>query len=144
MGQLLLAVASLLCIHVDGPDVNENMQFALISSRDADPPVFTLSFNSSNGPPTMVTCTRDNTAIDTSLYTVSREVLQTQYVQVDSVNASEPDMPDVTRVTVTVREREAGEYECTVTIMGRDDTNPIQVVTLGTPNSSSTAMITGK
>ena len=103
------------------------MQFALISSRDADPPIFTLSFNSSNGPPTMVTCTRGNTAIDTSLYTVSREVLQTQYVQngdVDSVNTSEPDMPDVTRVTVTVREREAGEYECTVTVMGRHDSAP--------------------
>ena len=56
----------------------------------------------------MVECTRDSQALDTSLYTVSREVLQTQYVQngdVDSVNASEPDMPDVTRVTVTVRER---------------------------------------
>ena len=129
----------------DGPDVDANMQFSLISSRDADPPVFTLSFNSSNGPPTMVTCTRNNVPIDTSLYTVSQEVLQSQYVQngeVDSVNASEPDMPDVTRVTVTVREREAGEYECTVTVMGRNDNMPTQVVTLGTPDSS-TAMITG-
>ena len=116
------------------------MQFALISSRDADPPVFTLSFNSSNGPPT-VECTRDSQALDTSLYTVSREVLQTQYVQngdVDSVNASEPDMPDVTRVTVTVREREAGEYECTVTVMGRSDSMPQQVVILGTGLSTTT------
>ena len=126
--------------------MNENMQFTLISSCDADPPVFTLSFNSSNGPPTMVTCTRDSQTLNTSLYTVSREVLQTQYVQngdVDSVNASESDMPDVTRVTVTVRGREAGEYECTVTVMGRDDSAPTQPVTLGTPNSS-TVMITGK
>ena len=94
----------------------------------------------------MVTCTRDNITIDTSLYTVSREVLQAQYVQngdVDSVNASEPDMPDVTRVTVTVREREAGEYECTVTVMGRNDSAPTQVVTLGTPDTSA-AMTTGK
>ena len=94
----------------------------------------------------MVTCTRDNTAIDTSLYTVSREVLQTQYVQngdVDSVNASKPDMPDVTRVTVTVREREAGEYRCTVTVMGRVDNTPTQPVTLGTQDSS-TVMINSK
>ena len=94
--------------HTAGPDVDANMQFALISSQDADPPVFTLSFNSSNGPPTVVECTRDSQALDTSLYTVSREVLQTQYVQngdVGSVNASEPDMPDVTRVTVTVTVR---------------------------------------
>ena len=143
---LLLAVASLLCIHVGGPDVDTNMQFVLKSSRDFDPPVFTLSFNSSNGPPTMVTCTRDSQTLDTSLYTVSREVLQTQYGlngDVDPVNASEPDMPDVTRVTVTVREREAGEYECTVTVMGREDNTPTQVVTLGTPDSS-TVMVTGK
>ena len=65
-----------------------------------------------------------------------------QNSDVGSVNASEPDMPDVTRVTVTVREREAGEYECTVTVMGRDDNMPTQPVTLGTP-SSSTGMITG-
>ena len=122
------------------------MQFALTSSRDADSPVFTLSFDSSNGPPTVVNCTRGGQALDTSLYTVSREVLQTQYVQngeVDSLNASEPDMPDVTRVTVTVMEREAGNYECNVTVMGRNDNTPTQVVTLGTP-ASSTLMITGK
>ena len=121
------------------------MQFALISSRDADPPVFTLIFNSSNGPPTVVQCTRNSQALDTSLYNVSREVLQAQYVQngdVDSVNASEPDMPDVTRVTVTVRGREAGEYRCNVTVLGRNDSFPQQIVTLGT--GSSTAMITGK
>ena len=119
------------------------MQFALTSSRDADPPVFTLSFNSSNGPPTVVTRTRNNSPINV---TFSREVLQSQYVQngdVDSLNASEPDMPDVTRVTVTVREREAGEYRCTVTVMGRNDITPTQVVTLGTP-ASSTANVTSK
>ena len=91
-------------------------------------------------------CTRDSQALNTSLYTISREVLQTQYVQngdVGSVNASEPEMPDVTRVTVTVREREAGEYECTVTVMGRNDSTPQQVITLGTPESS-TLMVTGK
>ena len=133
-------------IDTAGPDVDTNMQFSLISSRDADPPVFTLSFNSSNGPPTVVECTRDSQALNTSLYTISREVLQTQYVQngdVGSVNASEPEMPDVTRVTVTVREREAGEYECTVTVMGRNDSTPQQVITLGTPESS-TLMVTGK
>ena len=94
----------------------------------------------------MVTCTRDSQTLNTSLYTVSREVLQSRYVQngdVDSVNASEPDMPDVTRVTVTVREREAGEYECTVTVMGRENNTPTQPVILGTPQSS-TATITGK
>lgn len=128
----------------DGPAVDTSMQFALISSRDADPPVYTLTFNSSNGPPTVVECTRDGQVLDTSLYTVSREVLQAQFVQngdIDSVNASEPDMPDVTKVTVTVMEREAGEMRCNVTVVSRNDSIPQQVVTFGT--GSSTFTITG-
>ena len=131
---------------VDGPVVDSNMQFTFTSSRVADPPEFTLTFNSSNGPPTMVECSRDGTALNTSLYTVSREVLQAQYVQngdLDSVDASEPDMPDVTRVTVTVREREAGEYKCNVTVAGRDSGVPQQVIILGTRSSIANIMITG-
>ena len=122
-----------------GPIVDTYMQFALIH---ADPSVFTLSFNSSNGPPTVVECARDGQALDTSSYNITREVLQAQYLlngDVDSINASDPDMPDVTRVTLTVTGREAGEYNCTVTVLGRKDNIPQQVVTLGT--GLSTAVI---
>ena len=90
-------------------------------------------------------CTRNGIALNESLYTVLREVLDPEYVlngDVDSVNASEPDTPDVTRVTVTVREREAGEYMCNVTVMGRLDNSPTEAVTLG--NGLSITMVTGE
>ena len=46
-----------LTLCIDGPDANPSMQFSLISTRDANPPVFTFTFNVSDGPPTYVTCT---------------------------------------------------------------------------------------
>ena len=74
------------------------MQFSLLStSRLATPPVFSLSFNVSDGPPTTVTCLVNGNRISTEL---SRVV----------VNGP----GSVTRVTVTVRLREAGNYQCTV------------------------------
>ena len=74
------------------------MQFSLLStSRLATPPVFSLSFNVSNGPPTIVSCSVNGNRISTEL---SREI----------VNGP----GSVTRVTVTVRLREAGNYQCTV------------------------------
>ena len=74
------------------------MQFSLLStSRLATPPVFSLSFNVSDGPPTNVSCSVNGNEISTEL---SRVI----------VNGS----GFVTRVTVTVRLREAGNYECNV------------------------------
>ena len=74
------------------------MQFSLLStSRLATPPVFSLSFNVSGGPPTTVSCSVNGNGISTEL---SREI----------VNGP----GSVTRVTVIVRLREAGNYQCTV------------------------------
>ena len=74
------------------------MQFSLLStSRLATPPVFSLSFNVSDGPPTTVSCSVNGNGISTEL---SRVI----------VNGP----GSVTRVTVTVRLREAGNYQCTV------------------------------
>ena len=74
------------------------MQFSLLStSRLATPPVFSLSFNVSDGPPTTVSCLVNGNGISTEL---SRVI----------VNGS----GSVTRVTVTVRLREAGNYQCAV------------------------------
>uniref|UniRef100_A0A1X7TV44 protein-tyrosine-phosphatase n=1 Tax=Amphimedon queenslandica TaxID=400682 RepID=A0A1X7TV44_AMPQE len=82
----------------DGPDADPTMQFSLLStSRLATPPVFSLSFNVSDGPPTNVSCLVNGNGISTEL---SRVI----------VNGS----GSVTRVTVTVRLREAGNYQCTV------------------------------
>ena len=74
------------------------MQFSLLStSRLATPPVFSLSFNVSDGPPTTVRCSENGNGISTEL---SRVIV------------SGPG--SVTRVTVTVRLREAGNYQCIV------------------------------
>ena len=74
------------------------MQFSLLStSRLATPPVFSLSFNVSDGPPTNVSCTVDGNEISTEL---SRVI-------VDGPGS-------ITRVTVTMRQREAGNYHCEV------------------------------
>ena len=74
------------------------MQFSLLSKRRlASPPVFSLSFNVSDGPPTTVNCTVNGNEMSTEL---SRVIV---------------DGPEsITRVIVTVRLREAGNYQCTV------------------------------
>ena len=84
------------CMYTDGLHADTNMQFSLVStSRLATPPVFSLTFNVSNGPPTTVSCTVGGNGISTEL---SRVI----------VNGPR----SITRVTVTVRLREAGSYQC--------------------------------
>ena len=76
------------------------MQFSLISTRDANPPIFTLIFNVSDGPPTDVICTDGSNPFTIASDDLSRVVV---------------DGPGfVTQVTVTVRMRQAGIYQCTV------------------------------
>ena len=73
------------------------MQFFLLSkNRLATPPVFSLSFNVSDGPPTTVSCTVDSNEISTEL---SRVI-------VDGTGS-------ITKVTVS-NLTEAGNYQCTV------------------------------
>ena len=85
-------------MYTDGPNAYSTMQFSLLStSRLTTPPVFSLSFIVSNGPPTTVSCTVDGDQISTEL---SRVI-------VDGTGS-------ITRVTVTVRQRKAGNYQCTV------------------------------
>ena len=74
------------------------MKLSLISTRDTNPPVFTLSFNVSDGPPTDVTCTDGTNPL--TIDDLSRVI----------VNGPQ----SVTQVTVTVRMRQAGIYQCTV------------------------------
>ena len=79
--------------------VNIPVQFSLISPRDADPPQFTLSFNVSNAPATTVNCSVNDEPIENM--TVSRDILNGE-------------LPTLTEVTVTIRQRSAGVYNCTV------------------------------
>ena len=96
------------------------MKFSLISTRDANPPVFTLTFNVSDGPPTDVICTNENNPFTIASSDLSRMV----------VNGP----GSITLVTMTVRMREAGTYQCTVS-----NTR----VANGTNSSSTSKNITG-
>ena len=93
------------------------MRVSILSSRDTDPNiVFTLSFNVTFGPPSLVFCRYGSvTILNNKRYfpTLSREVIRSQYI-----NSSQPDM---TRVTVKVEQEEklAGIYACQVTVEGR-------------------------
>ena len=100
-----------------GPVVSP-MQFVLTSPRDASIPAFNLSFVSSNGPPTMVTCALDGANLNSSLYSVSRVVTSPH---------SNGATPDKTNVTISMMTNQGGEYACTVTVMGRNSTQSIQL-----------------
>ena len=76
------------------------MQFTLISTRDANPPIFTLTFNVSDGPPTDVTCTNGSNPFTIANDDLSRVV----------VNGP----GSITQAIVTVRMRQTGTYQCTV------------------------------
>ena len=106
------------------------MQFSLISTRDAKPPVFTLTFNVSDGPPTDVSCTDGSNPFTITSGDLSRVI----------VNGTE----SVTQVTVTVRMRQAGTYQCTVS-NARVTNGPIpgQNGPNATNSSSTSQPITG-
>ena len=98
------------------------MHFSLISTRQANPPVFIFTFNVSNGPPTIVNCTDGNDPIMLASGDLSRVV----------VNGPK----SVTQVTVTVRMRQAGTYQCTVS-NARVEAGNINDIIATNSNSSS-------
>ena len=103
------------------------MKFTLVSTRNVNPPVFTLSFNVSDGPPTNVTCTDGSNPFTIASGDLSRVVV------------SGPGL--VIQVTVTVRMRQAGTYQCNVS-NARVDDGTIGSVT-ATSSSSTSQPITG-
>ena len=85
---------------IAGPKAGD-MSLSLISTpRYVDPPVFNLNFNVTNGPPTDVTCTGPN----------SFSITQTS----DDLSHEVVNDGTATLVTMTVRRREGGNYQCTV------------------------------
>ena len=111
---------------IAGPEAGD-MSLSLISiPRYIDPPVFNLRFNVTNGPPTDVTCTGPNSfSINETSDDLSREVVN------DGT---------ATLLTVTVRMREEGNYQCTVS-NARVQDGTINGVTA--TNSSSSLTVTG-
>ena len=98
------------------------MQFSLISTRDANPPVFTLTFNVSDEPHTNVTCTDGSNPFTIASGDLSRVI----------VNGT----GSVTQVTVTMRMRQTGTYQCIVS-NARVDAGTIYSVTATSSNSTS-------
>ena len=82
--------------------------------RDNDPPEVILSFNVSVSPPTYVTCQVDNTPVDVA--TLSREVTAGEYQPPSTASP-------VTNVNVTLRTRQAGYYQCTVSVFRASGNN---------------------
>ena len=81
--------------------IENPMVFSLVSSsRDTDPPVFTLSFNVTNVPPQTVKCFVDNTVMVDIEY-LDRQVI----IAEDAVRVL---------VTVTINSRQNGSYHCVV------------------------------
>ena len=103
------------------------MQFSLLStSRLATPPVFSLSFNVSDGPPTTVSCTV-NAEVD--IFPIFSKL---SHVIVNGTGS-------ITRVTVTSL-TEAGNYQCTVSNARVTDGTIDGVTAVG---SNSSLIITG-
>ena len=102
------------------------MQFSLLS-RSILAPVFCLSFNVSNGPPTIVNCTINGVDIHPIFPKLSRVI----------VNG----IASITRVTVTNLTK-AGKYQCTVS-NNRVTNGPISGSVTAVVSSTSSLIISG-
>ena len=101
-----------------------DMSLSLISTpRYVDSPIFNLRFIVTNGPPTNVTCTGPN----------SYSITQTS----DDLSREVVNVGTATLVTVTVKMREEGNYQCTVS-NARVEDGTINGVTAAEGNTSLT------
>ena len=126
------------------------MKFSFLSSRDNGTNfMFTLSFNVSYGPPSMISCYYGYNYMYAELFSpsqsrgtgiseLSREVIRSHYI-----NSSHP---DVTRVSIRVMQpKEPRTYSCTVTVEGRHYTKIINYYDFHFMGSgTSIASITGE
>lgn len=107
---------------VGGPVTDPNMTLGLFSQSYMNPPTFSLSFNVSNGPPTIIRCYINDSPIHH--HSLERMI----------VNGS----GSVTAVSVLVTSNQTGTYTCTVsndrvldgTINGITATNSTTTLTI--------------
>ena len=88
--------------------VIDDFSFQLLSSVIADPPVFSLSFNVTDRPPTNVTCSINGNQFNISDNDLIHTVIRTQ-------DNNEPSDSILVQVSVMFRFRVAGLYQCNVT-----------------------------
>ena len=121
------------------------MRVSILSSRDTDPNVvFTLSFNVTFGPSSLVLCFYNNQKFITvrgNHPDLSRKVIRSRYT------SSQPDMTSVT-VKVDQPIREGRIYRCEVYVEGRKniDSGTYALLPMGPPSPirSSTVNITSE
>ena len=109
--------------------VIDDFSFQLFSSVIADPPVFSLSFNVTDRPPTNVTCSINGNQFNISDNDLIRTVIRTQ-------DNNEPSDSILVQVSVMFRLRVAGLYQFFVTT-DRITSTPLTATT-------SARSITGK
>ena len=103
-------------IAVPNPTVTEVAFITSTKPRDTDPPELILSFDVGVAPPTYVTCQVGNSSVDVA--DLSRQVTAGLYI----ASGSEATSP-VTSVKVTLRTRQAGNYQCTVSVFRASGSN---------------------
>ena len=114
-GDIILQILhSLLHAANPNPAVTEIAFIPSTKPKNNDPPEVILSFNVSVAPPTYVTCQVDSTPVDVAV--LSREVTAGEYLP---PNTASP----VTNVNVTLRTRQAGNYQCTVSVFRANGDN---------------------
>lgn len=85
---------------IAGPRLISPVQFSLVSSRAANPLVFTLTFLIADSPATTVDCSRDETPLRQPQVAVLRRIVNTER--------------SITEVTLEFRTGERGVYNCTI------------------------------
>ena len=88
--------------------VIDDFSFQLLSSVIADPPVFSLSFNVTDRSPTNVTCSIDGSQFNIPENDLMRTVIRSE-------NNTDPSLLILVQVSVIVRVRVAGLFQCNVT-----------------------------
>ena len=127
--------------------VDTNMTFTLLSSRcnNVSDVMFTLSFNVSFGPPSMIRCVDGNekelfvpeVSRGTAVKELSSEVIRSHYI-----NSSYPDTTHVTLTQTSPRQRTT--YTCTVTVEGCVNINNNNYNFANKGSGNATASITGE
>ena len=113
--QYITNITAIVYCHIDGLFAESYMQFIVTSTSS-----LILSFNVSNGPPTYVSCTVNGNGI--SIDELSRVIVNGPAF--------------VTKVTVTLRSREAGNYQCTVSNQRVSAGNISGIVALNSTSAS--------
>ena len=102
------------------PNPNISAVSFIIPAKPRDTPDLILTFSVSIAPPTYVTCQVDSIPVDIS--TLSHEVTDAEYLP---SNTTSP----VTNVALTLKARQAGNYQCTVSVFRASGDNLTDVQT---------------